>query len=39
MGLMHERPDFVKDFVKPKNTEIKYIGGKWYLYERASQYF
>jgi transposase len=38
MELMHERPDFVKDFVKPKNTEIKYIGGKWYLYERASKY-
>jgi len=38
MKLIHERPDFVRNFVKPKNTEIKYISGKWYLYTRATKY-
>ncbi|MGB4407063.1 MAG: transposase [Sphaerochaeta sp.] len=38
MNIKHERPDFVRNFVKPKNTEIKHISGHWYLYERASRY-
>lgn len=38
MKPKHERPDFVRDFVKPKNTEIKHISGHWYLYERATKY-
>ena len=38
MKMMHERPYFVRNFVKPKNTEIKYINGNWYLYERATRY-
>jgi len=36
--MIHERPDYVVNFVKPKNTEIKYINGHWYLYERTSVY-
>jgi len=36
--MTHERPDFVLNFAKPKNTEIKYINGNWYLYERSSFY-
>ena len=36
--MKHERPDFVLNFEKPKNTEIKYINGYWYLYERSSYY-
>ena len=36
--MVHERPDFVANFKKPKNTEIKYINGHWYLYERTSVY-
>lgn len=31
-----ERPDYVQNFTKPKNTEIKCIGGRWYLYNRES---
>ncbi|NBK24941.1 MAG: hypothetical protein EOM68_23310 [Spirochaetia bacterium] len=38
MEIKHERPDFVRNFVKPKNTEIKHISGHWYLYERTSKY-
>lgn len=38
MAIKHERPDFVLNFKKPKNTEIKGIKGKWYLYERFSTY-
>lgn len=38
MNIKHERPDFVRNFVKPKNTEIKHISGHWYLYERATKY-
>ena len=26
-NLKYERPDFVKSFNKPKNTEIKHING------------
>ncbi len=38
MQHRHERPGFVDDFTKPKNTEIKHINGKWYLYERTTVY-
>lgn len=36
--MIHERPEYVINFKKPKNTEIKYINGHWYLYERTSMY-
>ncbi|MDY0289665.1 MAG: hypothetical protein RBR15_12640 [Sphaerochaeta sp.] len=36
--IKHERPDFILNFVKPKNTEIKHINGHWYLYGRATRY-
>ena len=36
--MIHERPEFITNFKKPKNTEIKYINGHWYLYERSSYY-
>ena len=36
--IKHERPDFVKNYKKDKNTEIKYISGNWYLYERKTKY-
>ena len=36
--MIHERPDFVTGFKKPKNTEVKHINGHWYLYERTSYY-
>lgn len=35
---MAERPDWVRDFDRPKGTEIKHIRGNWYLYERLSVY-
>lgn len=35
---MTEKPDYVKNFNKPKNTEIKHINGHWYLYERFTTY-
>lgn len=35
---MQDKPTFVSDFNKPKNTEIKHINGNWYLYERSSVY-
>ncbi len=35
---MVERPDYVKNFVKPKNSEIKGINGHWYLYEKFPYY-
>lgn len=38
MILKHERPDFVINFQRPKGTEIKYIKGNWYLYERKGYY-
>ena len=38
MEKKHKRPDYVETFAKPKNTEIKYINGHWYLYERTSFY-
>ncbi len=38
MNPKHERPDFVKNFSKPKNTEIKHINGRWYLYDRTTHY-
>ncbi len=33
-----EKPDYILNFKKPKNTEIKYINGYWYLYERINIY-
>ena len=33
-----EKPDYVLNFVRPANTEIKFIRGHWYLYERHSVY-
>lgn len=38
MALIHERPQYVKDFKKGKNTEIKFIRGNWYLYSRSGEY-
>ena len=38
MQIKHERPDWVKNFQCEKNTEIKYINGHWYLYERSTKY-
>lgn len=38
MELKHERPEWVKNFKCEKNTEIKYINGRWYLYERSTRY-
>lgn len=35
---MIEKPDYVKAFQKPVKTEIKHIGGGWYLYECSSKY-
>lgn len=37
-SIKHERPDFVKNYKKEKNTEIKYINGNWYLYGRETKY-
>lgn len=33
-----EKPDYVTNFVRPANTEIKCIRGHWYLYERSNIY-
>lgn len=33
-----EKPDYVVNFIRPANTEIKFIRGHWYLYERSSVY-
>ena len=35
---MIEKPDYVTAFQKPAKTEIKHIGGGWYLYECSSKY-
>ena len=35
---MTEKPDYVLNFPRQKNTEIKKIGHNWYLYERFSKY-
>lgn len=35
---MTEKPDFILNFKKPVNTEIKQIGNNWYLYERFNKY-
>ena len=35
---MIEKPDFILNFHKPENTEIKHIRGHWYLYERHNKY-
>lgn len=34
----HEKPEYVKNYSKPKNTEIKHINGHWYLYEKINYY-
>ena len=31
-----DKPDYILNFDKPKNTEIKYINGNWYLYENKA---
>ena len=31
--IVHPRPDYVNNFIKPAQTEIKYINGHWYLCE------
>lgn len=33
-----DKPPYILNFQKPKNTEIKHINGHWYLYERYSVY-
>lgn len=33
-----ERPDFILNYNKPINTEIKHINGSWYLYERTNKW-
>ncbi len=33
---MVEKPDYVLNFVRPANTEIKYIRGIWYSMERSN---
>ncbi len=33
-----EKPAYIINFKKPKNTEIKHINGRWYLYERSNVY-
>ena len=33
---MMEKPDYIINFERPANTEIKYIRGHWYLYERSN---
>lgn len=35
---MTEKPDYVLNFPRQKNTEIKKIGNNWYLYERFGKY-
>ena len=37
-AMKEQKPDYVKNFKKPKNTEIKHIGRYYYLYERSSVY-
>lgn len=32
------KPDYVANFDKPPHTEIKHIGGHWYLYGTSSKY-
>ncbi|MGD1823368.1 MAG: hypothetical protein ACPKM0_11500 [Pleomorphochaeta sp.] len=36
MEIKHNRPEWILNFKKPTGTEIKYINGHWYLYERSS---
>ena len=35
---MPEKPSYILSFSKPNGTEIKHIGGHWYLYERTNVY-
>lgn len=37
-GDFVDKPQFILDFEKPKNTELKCIKGKWYLYQCSSKY-
>lgn len=36
INIKHQRPDYVLNFQTPPYTEIKYVGGHWYLYGRDS---
>ncbi len=38
METKNVKPDYVANFERPAGTEIKYISGHWYLYERRSVY-
>lgn len=38
MVFLTEKPDYVRNFPKPPNTEIKHIKNGWYLYEKRSEY-
>lgn len=33
---MAAKPDYIKNYVKPKNTAFKHINNNWYLYEKSS---
>ena len=35
---MSERPEYVRNFIKPPKTEIKEISGYWYLYSYTVVY-
>ena len=35
---MEDKPAFIRDFNKPRGTEIKHINGHWYLYQRLTKY-
>jgi hypothetical protein len=38
MQTKNPKPSYVTSFNRPAGTEIKYIGGHWYLYERKTVY-
>ena len=35
---MAEKPGWVRDFDRPKGTEVKHIRGNWYPCERSWRY-
>ncbi len=35
---MHQKPEFIQAFERPAGTEIKFINGHYYPYERKSAY-
>lgn len=39
-GMIHmpEKPEYVKNYAKQRNEEVKCINGHWYLYEREPYY-